>query len=216
MSPADRYRSFVSAFGNVKELLHRDVHESLNGRDTRYDRVIKDLAIETTVDLGLFADLYLYLPDDLLTLTDRISMAHSLEVRVPFLDHELVELAARMPARLKVHGFRKKVLFRRAIAPWLPDGHLRRSKQGFSVPMAEWLRGSLRAQLSDLAASQDWRQSPWLDYSTVRRLIDEHLSGKVSHEVRLWAIICFLEWERRQDRSFATNAAARPSTPPLG
>jgi asparagine synthase (glutamine-hydrolysing) len=136
-------------------------------------------------------------------------MAHSLEVRVPFLDHELVELVARIPARLKVHGLRKKVLFRRAIAPWLPDGHLRRSKQGFSVPMAEWLRGSLRSQLSDLAASQDWQQSPWLDHSTVRRLVDGHLSGKVSHEVRLWAIICFLEWERRQDRSFAAEAAVR-------
>ena len=209
MSPADRYRSFVSAFGNVEELLHPDVHESLSRRDSRYDRVIKDLAVQTTVDLGLFADLYLYLPDDLLTLTDRISMAHSLEVRVPFLDHELVELVARMPARFKVHGFRKKVLFRRAIAPWVPHAHLRRSKQGFSVPMAEWLRGSLRAQLSDLTASQQWQQSAWLDHSTVRRLVDEHLSGKVSHEVRLWAILCFLEWERRHDRHPAAEAAAR-------
>jgi asparagine synthase (glutamine-hydrolysing) len=208
MSSADRYRSFVSAFWNVKELLHPDVHESLRRRDARYDRVIRGLAIENTLDLGLFADLHLYLPDDLLTLTDRISMAHSLEVRVPFLDHELVEFVARMPARFKVHRFRTKILFRRAIAPWVPKGHLARSKQGFSVPLAEWLRGSLRPMLSDLVASQNWRESPWLNQFTVRRLVDEHLTGKVSHEVRLWAIICFLEWERQYRRGQAVAIAS--------
>ena len=206
MSPADRYRSFVSAFWNVKDILHSDVHASLDQWDSRYGRLMKELAVDNAVDLGLFADLYSYLPDDLLTLTDRISMAHSLEARVPFLDHELIELVARIPVRLKVQGFRKKVLFRQAIAPWLPEGHLRRAKQGFSVPMAEWLRGSLRPLLSDLAASQHWRQSPWLNQTAVRQLVDEHLSGRVSHEVRLWAIICFLEWERRQQQPVLESA----------
>ncbi|MGH3116730.1 MAG: asparagine synthase (glutamine-hydrolyzing) [Gaiellales bacterium] len=201
MSRVDRYRSFVSAFGNAQEVLHPDVHESLDRRGSQYDRVVRELTIQNSVDLGLFADLHAYLPDDLLTLTDRISMAHSLEVRVPFLDHELIEFVARMPARFKIHGFRKKVLFRRAIAPWLPAGHLRRPKQGFSVPLAEWLRGSLRPLLSDLVVSRDWRESPWLDPRAVRRLVDEHVSRKVSHEIRLWAIICFLEWERQYVRT---------------
>ena len=208
MSSADRYRSFVSAFWNVDELLHPDVRGSWERGDSQYDRVIRGLVVENAVDLGSFADLYLYLPDDLLTLTDRISMAHALEVRVPFLDHELVELVARMPARFKIRRFRKKVLFRRAVAPWLPAGHLDRSKQGFSVPMAEWLRGALRPLLSDLVGSQSWRESPWLDQSTVRRLVDEHLTRQVSHENRLWAIICFLEWERQYGRGQAVATLA--------
>lgn len=197
LPPQDRYRSFIAAFWDSKEILHPDLHASLSGRTSQYDEVIRGLTIHDPVDLGVFADLYLYLPDDLLTLTDRISMAHSLEVRVPFLDHELVEFVARMPAAFKVHGLQKKFLFRRAVAPWVPNGHLNRSKQGFSVPMASWLRGSLRPMLSDLLASQDWRDSPWLNHTTVQKLVNEHLSGKMNHEIRLWAIICFLEWQRQ-------------------
>jgi asparagine synthase (glutamine-hydrolysing) len=197
MSSAERYRSFIAAFSDVKEILRSDLHQELCCQNRRYEQVIHDLAIHHTLNLGLFVDLYLYLPDDLLTLTDRVSMAHSLEVRVPFLDHELVEFMARMPARFKVRGARKKFLYRKAITPWLPKGHLKRSKQGFSVPMAAWLRGPLRPMLSDLVTSQEWRESPWLNHSAVRQLVEEHLTGRVNHEVRLWAIICFREWERQ-------------------
>jgi asparagine synthase (glutamine-hydrolysing) len=194
---AQRYRSFIAAFWDPKEILHPDLHASLSGRTSQYDQVISGLTLHHTLDLGLFADLYLYLPDDLLTLTDRVSMAHSLEVRVPFLDHELVEFVARMPAALKVHGLQKKFILRRAVAPWVPKGHLNRSKQGFSVPMASWLRGPLRPMLTDLVESQEMRGSPWLNHTTVRKLADEHLSVKMNHEVRLWAILCFREWERQ-------------------
>lgn len=210
MSSTDRYRSFISAFGSVNEVLHPDVHERLGQSRSQYDRVIRSLAVANTIDLALFADLQLYLPNDLLTLTDRISMAHSLEVRVPFLDHELVELAARIPTRFKIRGFRKKILFRRAIAEWLPDGHLSRAKQGFSVPMAEWLRGSLRPMVADVMASRNLRESSWLNQSQVRRLIEEHLTHKANHEVRLWAIICFLEWERQYQNVVCQNSILEP------
>jgi len=116
---------------------------------------------------------------------------------VPFLDHKLVEFVARIPARLKVRGLQKKFLFRQAIAPWLPQEHFSRPKQGFSVPMAAWLQGVLRPMLCDLAGSQEWINSPWLNNRAVQTLIDEHLTGKKNHEVRLWAIICFREWERQ-------------------
>lgn len=207
MPLADQYRSFISAFQNVEDILHPARHELLNHRMSRYEQVISELAIHDTLDLGLFTDLYLYLPDDLLTLTDRVSMAHSLEVRVPFLDHELVEFVAQMPARFKVRGLQKKVLFRKAIAPWVPKEHLHRRKQGFSVPLAGWLRGPLKPMLSDLVASQECRESPWLNHSAVRKLVDEHLSGKVNHEVRLWAIICYQEWERQYRSSQVTASS---------
>jgi asparagine synthase (glutamine-hydrolysing) len=191
------YRRMIAAFADLDEILRPEVHRALDARTSRYDEVIDGVDIRHPLDVGLFSDLYLYLPDDLLTLTDRVSMAHSLEVRVPFLDHHLVELAARMPARLKVRGLQKKWLFRRAVAPWLPKGHLNRPKQGFSVPMAAWLRGTLRTLVSDLMASRELRESPWLNHAAIRKLVHEHLTGRANHEVRLWALIAFCEWQRR-------------------
>jgi asparagine synthase (glutamine-hydrolysing) len=197
MPLADRYRSFIVAFSDARVILHPDASRSLSSKSHRYEEVISELTICNPLDLGLFADLYLYLPDDLLPLSDRVSMAHSLEVRVPFLDHELVEFAARIPARFKVHRFHKKVLFRKAIAPWLPSEHFSRPKQGFSVPMAAWLRGSLRPMLLDLVHSQEWRTSSWLNHRAIETMVGEHLSGAVNHESRLWAVICFNEWDRQ-------------------
>ena len=196
---AERYRGFVTAFGVPDEVLSPDVCAALGRSRSRFDDVVGELKVQSAVDWGLFTDLYTYLPDDLLTLTDRISMAHSLEVRVPFLDHELIEFAARIPARLKVNGFRKKILFRQAIRSWVPEDHLRRRKQGFSVPLDTWLRGPLRSMLADLVSSRHVRESSWLNGAAVRRLVDEHLDGRVTHEVRLWAILCFLEWERQAE-----------------
>jgi asparagine synthase (glutamine-hydrolysing) len=199
---AERYRAFIAAFWDVKNILHPDLHAALLHQTSRYDQVMGQLVRRHTLDVGLFADLYIYLPDDLLTLTDRISMAHSLEVRVPFLDHQLIELLARMPAPFKVHGVQKKALFRRAIAPWVPSAHLSQRKQGFSVPMNVWLKGPLKFMLLDLLGQQ--KQSPWLNHATAQQLVAEHLGGIRNHEVRLWAILCFLEWER-QFASFRRN-----------
>jgi asparagine synthase (glutamine-hydrolysing) len=197
LPPRDRYREMISAFARPEEILHPDVVERVKGAARRYDAVVDEVGARDVLDLALFSDLAMYLPDDLLTLTDRVSMAHSLEVRVPYLDHELLEFVARMPARLKVRGFQKKWLFRKAVAPWLPDQHLRRPKQGFSVPMAAWLRGPLAPMLTDQTDSRACRESPWLDHKAVRRLVDEHVSGRANHESRLWALVCFLEWERQ-------------------
>jgi asparagine synthase (glutamine-hydrolysing) len=197
LSLEDCYRSFITAFNDARTILHPDVSASLANTPHRYDQVIRDLTVHDALDLGLFTDLYLYLPDDLLPLSDRVSMAHSLEVRVPFLDHELVEFTARIPARLKVHGLQKKFIFRKAIAPWVPREHFTRPKQGFSVPIAAWLRGSLRPMLCDLVEGQAWRTSPWLNQNAIQQMINEHLVGTHNHESRLWAILCFREWERQ-------------------
>jgi asparagine synthase (glutamine-hydrolysing) len=197
LSAVDRYRSFIAAFENTDDILHSDLREILDHTTSKYEQVIDQLVLQNTLDVGLFTDLCLYLPDDLLTLTDRISMAHSLEVRVPFVDHELVEFVARMPAHLKVRGLQKKFLFRKAIAPWVPKDHLHRRKQGFSIPLGAWLKGPLKPMLSDLVESRELRASPWLNHKTVRKLMDEHLAGKQNHEVRLWSIVCFWDWERQ-------------------
>jgi len=191
-----RYNSFISAFGSYKEIVHPDMWASLEGMRNQYDEIVRDVRVEDPLDLALFADLSLYLPDDLLVLSDRISMAHSLEIRVPFLDHHLVELICRLPARYKVKGFQKKVLFKEAIADLLPSEHFLRPKQGFSIPLAQWLRGSLRPMLEEIVDGSEYRENPWLNREVVKSLVAEHLTGRRNHEVRLWSVVCFQEWWR--------------------
>ncbi|MEO8451046.1 MAG: asparagine synthase (glutamine-hydrolyzing) [Gemmatimonadota bacterium] len=192
----DRYLAFISTFADVAEVLSPDLMASLGSYQYRYRQVMRELVVRDPLDVALYSDLNLYLPDDLLPLSDRMAMVHSLEVRVPYLDHLLVEFASRLPNRFKVRGFQKKVLFRKAIRPWLPDEHFNRPKQGFAVPMASWLKGPLKELLSDLAESAALRESPWLNGAAVRRMIEEHTSGTKNHEIRLWSLVCFDAWQR--------------------
>lgn len=193
----ERYRSFISAFSDAASILRFDVLNSIGKGVGRYSQIFEEMHLQEPLDVALCSDMNLYLPDDLLTLSDRISMAHSLEVRVPFVDHKLIEFAFRIPTRFKVHGFQKKVLFREAVRSLLPAQHFTRPKQGFSIPLAYWLRGNLKPMLMDLLGSRQAKESPWFDWAKVKKLVDEHLSGRHNHEVRLWAIICFLAWERK-------------------
>ncbi len=194
---AERYFSFIAAFANAADILHADVLQQVGGGGRRYKEIIQGLKIREPLDVALTADLHVYLPDDLLTLSDRISMAHSLEVRVPFVDHQLIECLSKMPARHKVRGFQKKVLFRKVISDLLPPEHFTRPKQGFSIPLAFWLRGSLKPMLLDMVSSRAAKESPWFDWEKVKGLVDEHLSGQHNHEIRLWGILCFQEWSRQ-------------------
>jgi asparagine synthase (glutamine-hydrolysing) len=194
---AQRYFSFIAAFANASDILHSDVIKQVGSGAPRYEEIIRGLTVREPLDVALTSDLHLYLPDDLLTLSDRISMAHSLEVRVPFVDHQLIECLSKMPARYKVRGFQKKVLFKKVIRDLLPPEHFARPKQGFSIPLAYWLRGSLKTMLLDVTGSRAAKESPWFDWPKVKKLVDEHLSGQHNHEIRLWGILCFQEWSRQ-------------------
>lgn len=194
---AERYFSFIAAFANATDILCPDVCRQVGEGAHRYREIIERFKIREPLDVALTSDLQLYLPDDLLTLSDRISMAHSLEVRVPFVDHQLIECLSKMPARYKVCGFQKKVLFRKVIRDLLPPEHFTRPKQGFSIPLAYWLRGSLKPMLLDVTNSRAAKESPWFDWHKVKKLVDEHLSGQHNHEIRLWGILCFQEWSRQ-------------------
>ncbi|MFO0701276.1 MAG: asparagine synthase (glutamine-hydrolyzing) [Nitrospira sp.] len=194
---AERYFSFIAAFATASEILHPDVLRQVGGGARRYREIIQGLKIREPLDVALTSDLNLYLPDDLLTLSDRVSMAHSLEVRVPFVDHQLIECLFKMPARYKVCGFQKKVLFKKIVRDLLPPEHFTRPKQGFSIPLAYWLRGSLKPMLLDVVGSRAAKESQWFDWGKVKKLVDEHVSGQHNHEIRLWGILCFQEWIRQ-------------------
>jgi asparagine synthase (glutamine-hydrolysing) len=135
----------------------------------------------------LHADLSGYLPDDILTKVDRMSMAVGLEARVPFLDHELVESVMALPGDWKLRGRTTKWILREAMREVLPPSVLSRSKEGFSIPMKNWLRGPLRPLMDELLAGVT--QRGWFDPEVIRRLEAEHLRGRENHAHRLWCLM---------------------------
>jgi asparagine synthase (glutamine-hydrolysing) len=144
----------------------------------------------------LYLDATNYLPDDILTKVDRMSMAHSLETRIPLLDHRLVELAARLPVKWKLRNGDRKWILKQLARRYLPLDVLRRPKQGFSIPIREWLRGEQR-ELVELVAHPDALSATYLHRDTIERLIGEHHRGRRDHGHVLWRLMVFELWLRR-------------------
>jgi asparagine synthase (glutamine-hydrolysing) len=142
-------------------------------------------------------DLGTYLVDDLLVKTDRASMAHSLEARVPYLDPLVTGLALALPTRLKVRGLRKKVLLRKAAAPLLPRRIVYGRKRGFSIPAAAWLRGELEPFARDVLAPETLRRQGFFRPEPVTRLLDRHVSGEEDLSRQLWGLLAFTLWHER-------------------
>lgn len=145
----------------------------------------------------LYADTHFYCPEDCLTKVDRMSMAWSLEARVPLLDHTFVEFMAGVPPDLKLRRLTSKYLLRRAVRPLLPPALLGKRKQGFSVPLGPWLRGPLRDALRDALCDGRARSRGWLEPATVEALVSQHLRGERDHSHRLWALLALEFWARR-------------------
>jgi asparagine synthase (glutamine-hydrolysing) len=141
-----------------------------------------------------YIDAALYLPADLLVKTDRMSMAHSLEARVPFLDRAVVELCRRLPARLRLHGLTTKYLLRRAMRDRLPRPIVAGRKRGFNVPMSAWLTGGLRDYARDMLAPARLKRQGLLDPRAVGRLLDEHLTRKADRNHALWTLLVLVVW----------------------
>ena len=142
----------------------------------------------------LLADTLLQLPGQMLTKVDRASMAHSLEVRVPFLSHKLVDWAATMPLSMKLRHKTGKYVVRKAVEPWLPAGLLDRPKQGFKMPLAQWFRGDFGRYAQAVWHDSGARQAGYLDPAAVDRLFQQHASGLQDHARVLYAIAVFALW----------------------
>ncbi|MYM35017.1 amidotransferase 1, exosortase A system-associated [Duganella sp. FT94W] len=144
-----------------------------------------------------YLDLKTYLPGDILTKVDRASMAHGLEVRVPLLDHPLVEWLAGLPPDLKLRGGVGKYLFKQALAPYLPEQLLHRKKMGFSVPLADWLRGPLKARLQRSLSSPCLADSGMFNLDYLQQLMQQHQSGRRDHSAPLWSLLMFESFLRQ-------------------
>ncbi len=141
-----------------------------------------------------------YLPGDNLVKTDRASMAVSLEVRLPLLDHRLVEFSARLPDRMKIRGVTTKWLLRELLYRYVPRRLIDRPKMGFSVPIAGWLRGDLRDWSYDLLSTTRLDRDGFFDSGTVSRIHAEHMSGRCDHSAKLWTLLMFNAWHDRWRR----------------
>jgi len=162
----------------------------------RLRRLHRDAGAPRGLAAALYLDYKVYLADDILALSDRLSMAHSLELRVPLVDHILAERVFPLPARLKLGGWKLKHLLKRALAGRLPAAHLTAPKRGFVGPTAAWLRDELRPMLQDELSASRITRLGYFDPGAVARLIDEHCARRHNREGILWALLCFSTWHR--------------------
>jgi asparagine synthase (glutamine-hydrolysing) len=148
---------------------------------------------ETDDPLALiqYIDTHTYLVGDINTKVDRASMAHSLEVREPLMDHELVEWAATLPSAFKLQGRNGKAFFKKAMEPHLPNDVLYRPKMGFAVPLARWFRGPLKQRVRATLLQGPILDGGWLNAEVVRQLVTEHESGRHDHSTPLWSLLMF-------------------------
>jgi asparagine synthase (glutamine-hydrolysing) len=201
-----------------KEIFSAEARAELTGRSSGFDPVelLRSRFAETEgaellarlqdVDLGL------YLVDDLLVKTDRASMAHSLEARVPFLDPVVTNFAFALPTRHKVRGLRKKVLLRKAVEPLVPAKILGGRKRGFSIPAAAWLRGDLEPFARETLSAATLRRQGFFRPEAVARLLEDHVARREDFSRQLWGLIAFTLWhERHVERTPGPLREPRPA-----
>ncbi len=143
------------------------------------------------LSLVQYLDIKTYLPGDILTKVDRASMAHSLEVRVPLLDHQLVEWMAGLRPELKLHGKEGKYIFKKSLEKYLPDDVLYRPKMGFSIPLSSWFRGPLKERVRESLLGAAMSDSHLFDQKFLRKMVDQHQAGVKDYSAPIWSLLMF-------------------------
>ena len=190
-----RWNIFMTA--EKKNYLYGETLKSAVDSLSTYSRLIAYLKAYEEADplwQQQFADINTFLVDDILVKVDRMSMANSLEARTPFLDYRVVEFAARLPSHLKLKGFQTKYLLKRCMARKLPREILNRKKEGFSIPMKNWLRGELRPLMQDVLSSERIKKEGLFNAPYIEKLKTEHLHGAANHAHQLWSLMVFEIW----------------------
>lgn len=193
LSRHERYRAWAGVFS-------ADLVRQLSSVASTDDDVMREAfeAVSTldAVDAMLAVDTRVYLPTDLLPKMDITSMAHSLELRSPLLDHTLAEFVATLPTGFKLRGATTKYLLKRAAEGIVPAINLHRRKQGFAVPIAHWLRHDLRESVCDYLRPSRVAQAGWLEQPVIDRILDAHLSGTSDYAHHLWVLLMLEVWYR--------------------
>ena len=142
----------------------------------------------------MYKDTLTYLPDDILCKVDRAAMHNSLETRVPFLDHRVVEYAWKMPIEMKIRDNKGKWALRQILYKYVPSEIIERPKTGFSIPLGEWLRGPLRDWAEDLINEQELLEQGFLNHNKVRKIWQLHLNGNYDYTAKIWSVLMFQSW----------------------
>ena len=197
-SMGEMYRSLLSAWQHPEALVSGPALDVVAGEDVNA-RVFDGVEPSHVLDRMMLADQLMYLPDDLLAKVDRASMAASLEVRAPLLDHRIVEFSWRLPRSLKVRGMIGKWILRQVLYRRVPPAIIDRPKMGFSVPIDQWLRGPLRAWAGDLLFAD--RDGDWLDRDAVMTAWHDLHQGRPGAATGVWAAVMLQAWRRQWCRA---------------
>ncbi len=199
----DRYVDSVSQFNMLqrRSLYSSDFQTQLNGSFGSGEKLFRDIAESPDgcgiTDRMLYLDSKTYLPGDILTKVDRMSMANSLEARAPFLDHELIEYAVNIPAELKLKSMTTKYVLKKAMEGIVPNEILYREKQGFGVPIEEWINKQLRSQIYETLLEKRTIERGYFKRSYIETLLSEHSRRRRDHSHSLWVLFMLELWHRR-------------------
>jgi asparagine synthase (glutamine-hydrolysing) len=211
LDPAARYARYVSWFdaGQRGALYTNAFAAAIGDADAEQEIAGRWAGASgaSVVDRMLEVDAGSYLVDDLIAKIDIATMAHALEARSPFLDHQLMEFAATIPADLKVRGGEKKWILRKALRGWLPDDILDRGKQGFSVPLSSWLRSDLQGWARDILLDRETLGRGYFEPAAIEGLLDRHRAGADGDAKRIYALLMLELWHREYADAPATELA---------
>jgi asparagine synthase (glutamine-hydrolysing) len=197
-----RYTSYVTLFSpEVRDILVKNGSSSGTAERCESGSIMLKHYFDRcqnadSVSQLMYVDMKTSLPDDLLALTDKMSMAASIECRAPFLDHELVELTSRIPSRLKLHGLSMKYLLKKVVDPWLPNEILQRRKRGFGAPIGAWLRRDLETLVLDTLSEEQVKRRNLLNWRIVESIIAAHKNHRSDHTDHLLALVNLELWCR--------------------
>ncbi len=213
LDPVERYMDSVSAFTSLSRtaLYSADFRAQLHERNLAAARFRNYAAHVTTgdpLDVMLYLDSKTYLPGDILTKVDRMSMAVSLEARAPLLDHKLIEFVTRIPPALKLRGLETKHILKEAVRDLVPADILARPKQGFGMPLQQWINSELRDYIRDVLTEPRTRGRGYFNAGYVDLLFDEHSRRRRDHSTQLWTLFMLELWHRAYvDQTSATSSS---------
>lgn len=196
----ERYLSWVSFFDNnsYNKLFTDELKKELSMNDPfeTHREFLEKEGIADFFDRVFYLDVKTYLTDDLLTMGDRMSMANSLELRVPFCDHKLLEFSASIPYSIKIEGFRLKYLLKRAVSQLLPKEIITKRKQGFMIPLGSWLQTELKDLTLDLLSKRSVKKRNYFNWECVQWMLREHCEGRQNFADQIWALMTLEIWHR--------------------
>lgn len=199
LNDAQRYLGFVSKLNhlykgsffseNISEF--EDAFDSSNNRFIRY---FESPNADDPLNKVFYCDIKTYLPEDILACTDRLSMHHSLEVRVPFLDHKLLEYSATIPPEVKLKWFQKKYLLKKGVSSLLPKSVIKHKKQGFVGPMTRWLQTDLKKMTLEKLSDKNLKKHGVFNHNTINNILNDHYNGRETNDTLIWSLLIFQTW----------------------